>query len=69
MSPPVVLLVSAFSMDDEIRSKTAGKVFRYLQKPVAPGQLIEAVSDAMSESEARSAARPAAPSVGPAHDR
>lgn len=55
--PPVVLLVSAFSMDDDIRSRTSGKVFKYLRKPVAPGQLIEAVSEAMNVAKGRSVAR------------
>jgi len=53
--PPVVLLVSAFSMDEEIRSRTSGKVFRYLRKPVAPGRLIGFVAEAMGEAKVRSA--------------
>lgn len=51
--PPVVLLVSAFSMDEEIRSRTSGRVFKYLRKPVAPGQLIEVVAEAIEEAKVR----------------
>lgn len=52
-SPPVVLLVSAFTVTDDIRSRTEGKVFEYLRKPVAPLHLIRAVGEGMKEAHAR----------------
>lgn len=52
--PPVVLLVSAFTVTDEIRTRTEGKVFEYLRKPVAPDRLIRVVKDGMDEALARS---------------
>lgn len=52
--PPVVVLVSAFVVDDEIRTRTANKVFSYLRKPVAPQQLISVVAEALEEARVRS---------------
>jgi CheY-like chemotaxis protein len=46
--PPAVLLVSAFSVDPETRARVGPKVFRYLRKPVPPGQLLEVVAEALT---------------------
>ncbi|MHB8330345.1 MAG: response regulator [Acidimicrobiales bacterium] len=47
--PPVVLLVSAFSIDDSMRERVGGKVFKYLRKPVAPLRLLEVVAAAAEQ--------------------
>jgi CheY-like chemotaxis protein len=44
--PPVVLLVSAFSVNKETRDRIGSKVHRYLRKPVAPLHLLECVAEA-----------------------
>ena len=44
--PPVVLLVSAFSVDPDTRVRIGPKVYRYLRKPVAPRQLLDCLADA-----------------------
>ncbi len=44
--PPVVVLVSAFSLDDDLRAHLGDKVFRYLRKPVAPQVLLDVVAQA-----------------------
>ncbi len=44
--PPVVVLVSAFSLDEELRQRLGAKVFRYLRKPVAPNVLLDVVAQA-----------------------
>lgn len=46
--PPVVLLVSAFSVDEETRRRMGPKVHRYLRKPVAPRHLLECIAEALS---------------------
>lgn len=44
--PPVVVLVSAFSLDPDLRARLGSKVFRYLRKPVPPARLLEVVAQA-----------------------
>jgi CheY-like chemotaxis protein len=44
--PPVVVLVSAFSLENDVRARLGDKVFRYLRKPVAPYLLLEVVAAA-----------------------
>jgi len=49
--PPVVIIYSAFEYytPDEVQSQVGSKVFRSLQKPVAPVHLVSAVADAIEE--------------------
>jgi CheY-like chemotaxis protein len=46
--PPVVLLVSAFSVDQETRDRIGPKVHRYLRKPVAPQYLLDCIAEALA---------------------
>lgn len=59
--PPVVLLVSAFSVDQETRDRIGPKVHRYLRKPVAPAYLLECITEAVAARR-----RPEAPESGTA---
>jgi len=52
-SPPVTILVSAFSLDGPLRQAVETKIFRYMRKPVRPRELISAVAEAAAK--ARSA--------------
>ena len=45
--PPGVLLVTAYDIDRETRSRLGTRVLRILRKPVPPPVLIEAVSEAV----------------------
>lgn len=47
--PPPVVLVTAHSYDEEIMARR-DKVFMYIQKPLAPRHLIEAVASALTTS-------------------
>ena len=47
--PPVVLLVSAFSVDQATKERIGRKVYRYLRKPVAPPLLLECVAQATKD--------------------
>jgi len=49
--PPMVIVYSAFASytPEELVSKVGSKVFRSLQKPVAPPRLVSAVADAIAE--------------------
>lgn len=44
--PPVIVLVSAYKIDRQLRAELSQRVFRHLQKPVPPAKLIETVSAA-----------------------
>ena len=44
--PPVVIMITAYDIEDEIRSRLGARVYKYLRKPVAPGQLIDIVNEA-----------------------
>lgn len=44
--PPIILLVSAYEIDQDLRAELGPKIFKHLQKPVPPLNLIEAVSEA-----------------------
>jgi CheY-like chemotaxis protein len=44
--PPAILLVSAYELDSDARARLGTRVFRYLRKPVAPLDLLAAVSEA-----------------------
>lgn len=44
--PPVVLVVTAYDIGNDIRIRLGSKVYKYLRKPVAPTQLIEVVGEA-----------------------
>jgi CheY-like chemotaxis protein len=44
--PPGVILASAYAFDQEMRDRLGTKVFRYLRKPIAPRELIDAVGQA-----------------------
>jgi len=48
-APPPVIVVSAFEYfgEDEMRERFGSKVFAFLQKPVAPGRLLDVVADAL----------------------
>jgi CheY-like chemotaxis protein len=45
--PPVILIVSAYDVDNEVHERLGRRVFKYLQKPVSPVELIEAVAEAV----------------------
>jgi CheY-like chemotaxis protein len=45
--PPPTVLVSAYSIDEEVRDRLGEKVFAYLQKPFRPDELLTAVSSAL----------------------
>ena len=49
--PPVVIVYSGFTLQspDELANEIGSKVFRYVQKPVAPVDLLSTVSDAVRE--------------------
>jgi two-component system response regulator PilR (NtrC family) len=44
--PPGIILASAYALDQQLRDRLGGRVVRYLRKPVAPRDLIEAVGAA-----------------------
>lgn len=44
--PPVIVMVSAYDFDTELRKHLDQRVFRYMKKPVPPKELIEAVGQA-----------------------
>jgi CheY-like chemotaxis protein len=46
-SPPPTVIVSAESVDSGIRARLGEKVQRYMRKPFRPGDLLQAVSDAI----------------------
>jgi CheY-like chemotaxis protein len=46
--PPVIMMVSAYDFDSDLREHLGQRVFKYLQKPVPPKVLIEAVGEAAS---------------------
>jgi two-component system response regulator PilR (NtrC family) len=41
--PPVIMMVSAYDFDTDLRDHLNQRVFKYLKKPVPPKDLIEAV--------------------------
>jgi YesN/AraC family two-component response regulator len=49
--PPIVIVYSAFAyfLVDAVRDAVGAKVFRYMQKPVPPLELIAAVNEAAAE--------------------
>ena len=49
--PPVVIIYSAFAYfpPDAVRAEVGAKVFRYLQKPVPPLELIAVVNEVAGE--------------------
>lgn len=49
--PPIVIVYSAFELysPDEVRRTLGAKVFRALQKPVPPAQLVAAITDGLEE--------------------
>ena len=54
-TPQVVVLVSAYSLDEAMRMRTDAKVVTYLEKPVPPRRLLETVAAALDRrSESRS---------------
>ncbi len=44
--PPVIMMVSAYDFDTDLRHHLNQRVFKYLKKPVPPKELIEAVGQA-----------------------
>ncbi|HEY7948223.1 MAG TPA: response regulator [Acidimicrobiales bacterium] len=48
-SPQLVVLVSAYSLDDATRAKVDARVVTYLEKPVHPQRLLETVADSLSQ--------------------
>lgn len=44
--PPGIIMASAYDFDQEMRTRLGTRVFRYLRKPVAPGQLLDTVRQA-----------------------
>ena len=51
--PPVIMMVSAYDFDLDLRQHLGQRVFKYLKKPVPPKELIETVAaacDAVSHS-------------------
>jgi CheY-like chemotaxis protein len=49
--PPIVIIYSAFAYfpPEAVRAQVGAKVFRYLQKPVPPRELIAVVNEAAAE--------------------
>ncbi len=47
-SPQLVVLVSAYSLDEATRAKVDARVVTYLEKPVHPQRLLETVADSLS---------------------
>ena len=47
-TPQVVVLVSAYSLDDATRVRTDAKVVTYLEKPIPPTRLLETVASALN---------------------
>jgi two-component system, NtrC family, nitrogen regulation response regulator NtrX len=43
---PVVVMVSAYEFEPSLKQQMGRRVFKYLQKPVGPRELIETVSQA-----------------------
>lgn len=50
-NPPPTVLVSAYSIGEDIRERLAGKVLAYLQKPFRPVDLLKAVTDALGRTQ------------------
>ncbi len=50
MAPQVVVLVSAYSLDEATRARVDAKVVTYLEKPVPPEQLLGTVAMALGRS-------------------
>ena len=46
-NPPPTVIVSAETVDSGVRARLGSKVLRYIRKPFHPGDLLEAVSDAI----------------------
>ena len=46
-SPPVIVMVSAYECDGQMREHLDPRVFKYLKKPVPPKELIKAVGQAL----------------------
>jgi CheY-like chemotaxis protein len=44
--PPAIVLVSAYDLDQEARTRLGTRIFRFLRKPVSPPDLLNAVSEA-----------------------
>ena len=57
-----IMLTGRGTLDDAVRAINHGKVCCYLQKPVQPGDLVEALTEALVESDAGSAV-PTSPSA------
>ena len=45
--PPVIMMVSAYDLDLDLREHLGQRVFKYLKKPVPPKDLIDAVGQAL----------------------
>ncbi len=43
-TPPPVVLISAFPLDDAVRARVGAKISHYLQKPVSPHRLVPLVA-------------------------
>jgi DNA-binding NtrC family response regulator len=43
-APQLVVLVTAYSLDEATRARVDSKVVTYLEKPVAPGRLLDTVA-------------------------
>jgi CheY-like chemotaxis protein len=43
-TPQLVVLVSAYSLDEAAQARAKGKVVTYLEKPIPPGQLLDVVA-------------------------
>ena len=46
--PPPVVVLSAFTMDDEARRRVGAAIVTYLEKPVRPQRLLDALAAAMA---------------------
>jgi len=44
--PPVIVIVTAYDIESDVRAKLGNKVYRVLRKPVDPTQLIDVVGEA-----------------------
>ena len=51
-SPQLVVLVSAYELDDAIRDQTDTKVVTYLEKPVMPEHLLNVVASTLAHARA-----------------
>jgi CheY-like chemotaxis protein len=48
--PPPVVLISAYSLDPDVRRRVGAKVVRHLQKPVSPHKLLPVVASIVWDS-------------------